>query len=68
MSMSGENYEKGCPGAVWKSSGNHQKRACESKYGHYPWWGTCCEWKNDKCIAKRKISFCKNFNSKYFSI
>ena len=66
ISMSGEDFGKGCQGAIWKNSGSPSKWFCESKYGLYPWWGTCCEWENDKCIAKRKISFRQKFIQSIF--
>ena len=51
-SMNGGNWKKGCPGAVW-GNGQPSKSYCTDTQGLYPWWSACCEWKGNKCVAKR---------------
>ena len=46
-SNNGENFEKGCPGAVF-ANGNPAKEYCDSK----PWYKDCCTWEEGKCVAE----------------
>ena len=50
-SMNGGNGKKGCPAAV-SVNGQPSKSYCKNTQGLYAWWAACCEWKDDKCVAK----------------
>lgn len=64
--MSGPDFPKGCPGAVfwfgWPS-----KLFCEGRRVEtdgkvdwlYPWWKKCCYWDGNICQPKCKIPFKK---------
>ena len=47
--MNGENYPKGCPGAVL-SNGTPVKSYCEGNNGKNPWWKDCCTWTGKECV------------------
>ena len=50
ISMNGNKFEKGCPGAVW-SNGVPARAYCENKNGQFSWWQACCAWIDGRCIS-----------------
>ena len=52
-----KGYEKGCKGARLGNSGLPRKAWCDGDNGRYPWYGKCCEWKSNACVAKGVKSF-----------
>lgn len=60
VSMNGNAYPLGCPGAVY-GSGIPSQSYCEGKQGSwpgkYPWWSACCLWSGSECKPKDEISY-----------
>jgi len=55
LSMNGHDSGYGCPGAIW-TDGSASQRYCmgtdmDDNVDAYPWWKTCCEWKDGACVA-----------------
>ena len=51
-----DTTKKGCGAAVF-SNGDLAESYCRGYFSsagdeQFPWWGACCEWKNNQCMAK----------------